>query len=169
MKHVGGKNKSPQISTQHESPKLRSSISFVSSVLIAGPCKHTAISQVERHLPVKKSATIPPRRIPRKRHSTFNIVISAKRESRTHESRSPVPKYSTARNVNQSTTEILSTPNESSVNNELPKDRQSELPSSPISRAAQVPINSSSSSPSSKSVRPNFTPIQTYWLRFAKG
>ena len=173
MKHVGGKNKSPQISTQHESSNLRSSISFVSSVLIVGPRKHTAISQVERPdpqsfkqvlseaRPIKKSTMTPPRRIPCKRNSTFSIVILAKRETRNRNSRSPIPKYSMARNVNRSTTETLSTPNDSSVNHELTKDRQYVLPASAISHS-QVPINSISPSLSVKSAWADFTPIQTY-------
>jgi len=177
MKQIGGKRESPPISIQSEFPRLRSSMYPVSSVLMIATRKPLANTQIEKPdpqsfeqvpskaPPIRKSATIPPRKIPRKHNSTFNIIIPAKSKSRIGKSRSLEPKYSTMRNANQSSTEIASIP---SVNHEVTKDRQSQLPTSAISNL-QVPINRTSPSMSLRSAWSNFTPVQTYWLRFAKG
>jgi cytoskeletal protein RodZ len=127
---------------------------------------HKPDSQLFEHLPteisppIKKSTIIPPQKIPRKRNSTLE-PFPAKRRSRTHDSRSPGPKYI---NVSLPTTEI-STPNESFVDHTIAP--RSELPISKISNL-QVPIKSTSATSSVRPTWPNFTPIQTYWLRFGR-
>lgn len=178
MKRAGRKRASPQISIRSQLPRRRSSMYSISSVLIAATRKTPSISKIEKPDPqsskqvpsepppsIKKSpTTILPRMIPQKRKSTFDNFVPTKRGSRFQKSRSHEPKYNAVGSARHAISFIL---NERPINHKI-KDHQSELPTSVISRL-QVPFSDASPSPSVGSAWPKFTPIRTYYLRFAKG
>ena len=107
MKSIGGRRESARISTQHESPKLRSGVFSAHFMLIVATHQTHATPEIEKaHTqssePVPSQATpsmeksvtsMLPWKTPEKRKLTLDNVARAKHGPRTYKSKSPKLKY----------------------------------------------------------------------------
>jgi hypothetical protein len=179
VKQVGNKKGSAPISLQNELLRLRSCMYSVSSVFTIATRKPPAISRIdpqssekiplEAPYSIDKLATrIQSPRLLRKHNSALDNIISPKSEPRPKNSRSRKSKLDVQGNAACATEVVPSIPNETAVAHNITEDHQSTFPASAIAHS-QIPINDNPPSTSIRSTWPNFTPIQTYWLRFARG